>query len=479
MSISFTGLASGFDSAAYIDAIMAQEKLPLTRLETKKQVTAAYQNVFKSLNTKLATLKDAAISLSDLGSFQMSKASTSDATKLSVTAESTAIAGEYSVVVNNLAQKHVIASASYKETDDFDDANLPSSLNINGENVNIAGLNLSGKTMGEALNAIAAEINKTEGVVVQASVIQTSSGMKSLVLTAKEYGTGNSITVSDSDGSKDWGFTQAQAAADAEIVVNGLVINSSSNTVKDAIPGVTLTLSNAGSTTVKVEQDVDAVTSKVEAFVKAYNDIIKTIKENTPKSTENSDGSLSLTLQSDPMLRSLRNQLGDMMNAVFGDKNDPETKGFRLLSEIGLEVDKGVTSAALMTGTITFDKELFNEKMLENPKQVERMFSSVSTTDSDGNTTGIDGIGILFKKVMQEWTDSVDGTITSKIKGYDSEISYLNEQIQSMSDRLDMREASLKKKFVNLEVVMSQLNSQKDWITNQLTALTKSASSSN
>ncbi|EBK2060133.1 hypothetical protein AAL85_25450, partial [Salmonella enterica subsp. enterica serovar Typhi] len=197
----------------------------------------------------------------------------------------------------------------------------------NGENVNIAGLNLSGKTMGEALNAIAAEINKTEGVVVQASVIQTSSGMKSLVLTAKEYGTGNSITVSDSDGSKDWGFTQAQAAADAEIVVNGLVINSSSNTVKDAIPGVTLTLSNAGSTTVKVEQDVDAVTSKVEAFVKAYNDIIKTIKENTPKSTENSDGSLSLTLQSDPMLRSLRNQLGDMMNAVFGDKNDPETKG--------------------------------------------------------------------------------------------------------------------------------------------------------
>ncbi|SMF27005.1 flagellar hook-associated protein 2 [Paenibacillus barengoltzii] len=478
MSISFTGLASGFDSASYIDAIMAQEKLPLNRLETKKQITTAYQNVFKSLNTKLATLKDAAIALSDLGSFQMSKASTSDSTKLSATAESAAIAGEYSVVINNLAQKHVLASASYKESDPFDATALPTSLNINGKEVNITGLNLAGKTMGEALSAIAAEINKTEGVNVQASVIQTSSGMRSLVLTAKEYGTENSIVVKDSDDTKDWGFTQTQAALDAELVVNGLVITSSSNSVKDAIPGVTLTLSNTGAATVKVEQDADAITSKVEAFVKAYNDIINTIKDNTPKSTKNSDGSLSLTLQGDPMLRSLRNQLGDLMNTLFGDADDPKTAGFRLLSDIGLEVDKGVTSASLMTGTITFDKELFKEKMLQNPEEVERMFSSTATKDSDGNTTGIDGIGVLFKKVMQEWTDSVDGIITSKIKGYDSEISYLNEQIQNMSDRLDIKEASLKKKFVNLEVVMSQLNSQQDWISNQLTALTKSLSSS-
>lgn len=478
MSISFTGLASGFDSASYIDAIMAQEKLPLKRLETKKQITSAYQNVFKSLNTKLAALKDAAIALSDLGSFQMSKASTSDATKLSATADSTAIAGEYSVVINNLAQKHVLASASYKESDLFNDADLPTSLNINGKDINIAGLSLSGKTMGEALSAIAAEINKTEGVNVQASVIQTSSGMRSLVLTAKEYGTENSIVVTDSDDMKGWGFTQTQAALDAEIVVNGLVIKSSSNSVKDAIPGVNLTLSNTGATTVKVEQDADTITSKVEAFVKAYNDIINTIKENTPKSKKNSDGSLSLTLQGDPMLRSLRNQLGNLMNSVFGDTNDPNTAGFRLLSDIGLEVDKGVTSASLMTGTITFDKALFKEKLLQNSAEVERMFSSRATKDTDGNTTGIDGIGILFKNVIQEWTDSVDGIITSKIKGYDSEISYLNEQIQNMEDRLKIKEASLKKRFVNLEVVMSQLNKQKDWMSLQLNALTKSLSSS-
>ncbi|WP_059049972.1 flagellar filament capping protein FliD [Paenibacillus senegalimassiliensis] len=468
MSVSFSGLASGFDSASYIEAIMAQEKLPLTRLETKKEVTAAYQNVFKSINTKLATLRDAATSLADLDGFQKSKASTSDATKLSVVADSAALAGDYSVVINSLAQKQVVASASFNSEAKFSESGLPTELSINGESIDLSDLDLADKTVGEALNLIANKINKLEDGTVQASVIQTSTGQRSLVLTAKEYGEANQITFESGNA---WDFTEKQKAQDAHLVVNGMDIYSSTNTVKDAIPGATLTLSNTGVVTVKVEQDVDAITSKVEAFVNAYNDIINTIKNNTQKSTENSDGSLSLTLQGDPMLRSLRNQLGDMMQNLVGD-----TAGFKLFSDIGLEVDKGITSASLMTGTITFDKELFKQKMTENPALVEKMFSSTAVTNEDGTTEGINGIATLFKNSMKEWTDSVDGIITSKIKGYDSEISFLSEQIQSMNDRLTIKEAALKKKFVNLEVVMSQLNSQSDWISSQLSALTKSAS---
>ncbi|RCX19077.1 flagellar hook-associated protein 2 [Fontibacillus phaseoli] len=469
MSVSFSGLASGVNTTKYLEAIMAQEKLPLNRLEEKKEITKVYQNVFKSLNTKLLALKDAATALSDLGSFQMSKASTSDATKLTASAQSTAIAGEYSVVINSLAQKHVVASKSFDDSASYDSSGLPSQLSVNGETIDLSQLDLSGKTMGEALSVIAGKINSLEDAGVQAAVIQTSNGQKSLVLTSKDYGEANEIIF---DTSASWGFTEKQEAKDAHLKVNGLDIYSSTNTVKDAIPGVTLTLSNTGASTVKVEQDVDGITSKVEAFVKAYNDIINTIKENTPKSTENEDGSLSLTLQGDPMLRSLRIQLGDMMNNIVGD-----SKGFKLLSDIGLEVDKGITSASLMTGNITFDKAKFKEKMLENPELVEKMFKSATAVKDDGTTEGIDGIATIFKNSMKEWTDSVDGIVTSKIKGYDSEISFLNEQIQSMSDRLDLKEASLKRKFVNMEVVMTQLNSQKDWITNQLSVLTKSLSS--
>lgn len=483
MTISFTGLASGFDSASYIDAIMAQEKLPLKRLETKKQVTTAYQNVFKSLNTKLSTLKDAATALSDLDSFKAVKASSSDTTKLSATADSSAIAAEYSVVVKSLAQKHVVASSSFDASAEFKYANFSNTLKIgeytttdeNGDpvtadSIDLTKLQLEGKTVGEALNIIASHINSLTDGKVQASVIQTEDGKRSLVLTSKQSGAANKI---DYETTSNWLFSEKQEALDAKITVNGIEIVSSTNTIKDAIPGVTLTLSNKGLSTVNVSQDVDTITGKVEAFVKAYNDIINTIKENTQKSTKNSDGSLSLTLQGDSTMRSLRNQLADMMNAVVGD-----TKGFKLLSDIGLEVDKGVTSASLMTGTITFDKELFKQKLQQNPAEVEKMFTSEAVANEDNTVTGQDGIGTMFKKVMKAWTDSVEGIITSKIKGYDSEISYLTEQIQSMNDRLEIKEASLKTKFVNLEVVMSTLNSQSDWISSQLTALTKSTSSS-
>lgn len=462
MSISFTGLASGFNSADYIKAIMNKEKVPLNKLQTKKEITTAYQNVFKSINTKLTTLKDASIALSDLGSFQLSKATSSDTTKLNAVAESTAVTGDYSVVVNTLAQKQVVASKSFNATDIYSTSSsnaFPSSLNIGGVSVDISGLDLNGKKMSEVLNAIATKINGTNGIKAQASVIQTSNGQNALVLTAKDYGKANEFTF---DSSSTWGFVTKQAADDASLVINGIAVTSTTNTVKDAIPGVTLTLANTGSSTVKVEQDVDGIASKVDTFVKAYNDIINTIKDNTQKSTTNKDGSLSLTLQGDPMLRSLRSQMGDMVNKIVGD-----TPGFKLLSDIGLEVDKGITSASLMTGNITFDKTKFKEKMQENPARVEKMFSG---------TAGIDGIATLFKNSAKEWTDSVDGAITSKIKGYDSEISFLTEQIQSMSDRLDLREASLKQKYVNLEVVMSKLNNQKDWITNQVSALTKSLS---
>ncbi|MNI92678.1 flagellar capping protein [compost metagenome] len=84
-------------------------------------------------------------------------------------------------------------------------------------------------------------------------------------------------------------------------------------------------------------------------------------------------------------------------------------------------------------------------------------------------------MGDLFKNNLKSWNNSVDGLITSKIKGYDAEITYLSESIQNMSDRLDQREESLKKQYTNLEVVMSSLNNQKSYVSSILASFTKSS----
>ena len=60
-----------------------------------------------------------------------------------------------------------------------------------------------------------------------------------------------------------------------------------------------------------------------------------------------------------------------------------------MLSQIGLEIDKGATTAATMTGKITFDKELFKAKMTENPAAVEELFR------------GDNGLGTLAKERLK------------------------------------------------------------------------------
>lgn len=467
MGVSISGLSgSGLDTSALITAIMNQEKVPLNKLETKKAVTTAYKDFFTALNTKMVTLKDSATTLSDLSSYKKYAATSSDATKLSASVGDVATSGEYSVNVKFLAQKQVVSSKSYNISDKYTGNELPTELTINGKVFETSKLGLSSEaTVGDALTALSKEINKFEDAGVQASVIQTESGKMSLVLTANKAGVANGVATDFISSNSSWVFAENQKAQDAEITVNGVTIKSSTNTVEDGIPGVKLTLTGTGSSTVKVNQDIDGLATKIQTFVTAYNDIITTIRDNTKKSTTNSDGTLSLTLMGDSLLRDLQSQFNSMMNQIVGD-----TQGYKLLSDIGLEVDKGVTSASLMTGKITFDSALFKEKMKANPEAVQKMLSGTSTS---GTVSA--GMATMFKNNLQEWTNSVDGFITSKIKGYNSDISFLSEQITNMSNRLDMKQAALNKKYANMEVVLSSLNSQSDYVSNILKSLTNSS----
>lgn len=468
MGIGISGLASGFNSTEYIEAVIKQESVPLTNLQNKVDVTKAYRDFFNAIKTKLNTLKDAAQALGDVGSFQAYASTSSNSTVLSATAGESAIAGDYVVEVTDLAKPKVSSIKTFTSGATFAETGT---LKINGKSTLSINLADYSGTVDEALEAIAKKINSDSEVGVKASVIQTNtSGERKLVLTSTEPGEDNGFTIDAPNAS--WGLTSIQTASNAKIKVNGLDIVGSTNSLQNVIPGVTLSLTSTGTSTVKVSQDTSAIATKVETFVKAYNDVVTTIRNNTKKSDKNSDGSLSLTLMGDPMLRDLQSQLSSWMGTKVGN----DSSAFQLFSQIGLEIDKGVTSSSLMTGTITFDKDLFTKKLKENPTAVENMFkgNTITSKAADGTDTTI-SFAQMFTNNLKKWTDSVDGLVTTKIKGYESEIAYVNEQITNMKARIAKREESLKRQYTNLEVVMSQLNSQKDWISSQFAALTKSS----
>lgn len=409
--------------------------------------------------------------MSDLSTYNAFSATSSNASTLSTsTVGDKSSAGSYSVTVANLAQKHVVASKGIDVSTTFAASGLPTTFAIKGQSIDLTSIGIkSDTTMGDALSLISNAINGLTGTGVKASVIQTESGKKSLVLTASDFGTANKVDIAQLDSN--WAFVEKQEAMDAKITVNGIDIISSTNTVEDAIEGVKLTLTGVGSSTVEVGQDVSGITKKIETFVSAYNDIVKTIRDNTKASTKNSDGSLSLTLMGDSLLRDMQTQLGGWMQQVIGS-TDPnrDIKLPNILSDIGIEIDKGVTSASLMTGNITFDSTLFKEKMLANPEAVKKLLTG-SSSGSIGNV----GMADLFKDNLKVWTDSVDGLITMKIKGYSSDITFLSEQITGMSNRLDMKKAALERKYANMEVMLSGLKSQSDYVSNILKSITGSS----
>lgn len=467
MGISLTGLASGLDTADIINKLMNIERIPYNNLESKKTNATNTKNIFNNINLKLKTLRDAATNLSDLDSFNLSGAVSSDATKLSAAVGENALNGNYSVEIIQLAKQQVNATGSFQVKEANGDAKLFSnsdllaaqSIEIGGTGLDLDNVELVGKTFDEALVEISKQINKQFGEDVQASLVQTAEGMKSLVVTAKESG-----KTIDMEGTGAFALQSKVTAQLAKVKVNGIEVESSSNSVKDAIPGVTLNLL-AENTTVNVEvkQDVDKIAARVETFVNAYNDVVNLIRENTKKLTneKNADGSYKnfrTNLQGDSLLRDLQRELYDIVSSVKGaSENDG-------LFMIGLEIDKGVTSAALMTGKLNFDKAVFKEKLTADPSMVEQLFK------------GDQGLGSLAKDRLNDWTKA-NGLLASRMEGYDTEIKFINDQMESMNQRLIIKEEALKKQYVQLEVALSQLNTQKEWMAGQLNALTASSKS--
>lgn len=475
MGVSIPGLASGLQTDTLIAKLMSVEKIPYNNLQVKKTNIDNNKSVFNNINLKLKTLRDAATSLSDLDSFKINGGASSDPSKVAVTVGDNAISGNYTIEVTKLAKSHVVAMNSISVLgSDGKDASFDfekykdNVINVNGKEIKVSDLKLDGKTTSEALAEIASAINKSDAGV-QASVIQTEPGKKSLVLTAKESGEDHKITTSVS-GAGAALFTidnnAGQSAQNAELSINGVKITSSSNTIKDAVPGMTFQLlAEQSKVNVEVKQDADKIASKIDEFVKAYNEIIDIIKENTKKITneKDSDGNyknFKTNLQGDSLLKDLQNELYGIVSGV-GAKNNGE--GFQLLSQIGIEIDKGATTAATMTGKITFDKELFKEKMTENPAAVEELFR------------GDNGLGTLAKERLKDWT-SVNGLIKMKMDGFESEINFINDQMESMNARLILKEEALNKKYTAMEVALAKLQKEQNWMASQLNSLTKSKS---
>jgi len=226
---------------------------------------------------------------------------------------------------------------------------------------------------------------------------------------------------------------QSEAAVDAELVVDGLTVNRSSNSIDDLITGVTLSLVETSSSeeTLTIALDDSAVTDALNDFVSAYNGVMGMVSS---LSVVVDDQAVLLT--GDATARSLRTTLKSAVITDFEGQS---------LAALGLSHDRD--------GTLTLDTSILSERMEE---------------DRDGV---IDTLSALAEWLEESLEDYLETIIPARTDGLNAAIDRIDESIESLEERLALREESLVKKFSLLEQTLGQLQQQGDFLTQQLSAL--------
>ena len=281
MALSSPGIGSNLDVNSIVSQLMTVEQRPLTLLNRKEAGLQGKLSVLGSLKGAVAGLQSAMQGLKSIARFQGYSANVGDSSVLSASANTNATSGSHNITVANLAQQQILAAAGVIS----DTAALGAgtiSLRVGSGATTSITIDASNNTLRGVRDAI-----NSSGADVTASIVNDGAASPwRLVLTAKSTGAANTIAITNTLAPGEFktaldNRSETQAALSAVLTVDGIAVTSATNTVSDAVAGVTLNLSKAGASTVTVARNTASAQSAVQAFVKAYNDVNKTLGEMT------------------------------------------------------------------------------------------------------------------------------------------------------------------------------------------------------
>jgi flagellar hook-associated protein 2 len=319
--ITSTGIGSGLDISAIVSSLTTAFGAAQTSQLTNQQNTLDSEvSAYGTFTAALDTLQLSLPALEDPSQLAAFAATVSDPTIASATTNSDAVAGTYSLQVDNLATVATATSAALSSTAPIGTGTLTIGVGSASTAITIDSTN-------DTLAGIAAAINSTPNVGVSASVIATTGGSR-LVLTGTNTGAANQITVTPSGG--DGGLASLALttvpAQDANYEINGFPASSASNVVANAISGVTLNLQKASAaatpTTLTISPDTSSAQKAIDGFVTAVNGVLSSMQTLTSydPSTQQA-GPLNGNATLEAFQNQLQSILGTFTNAGGGVKS--------------------------------------------------------------------------------------------------------------------------------------------------------------
>jgi flagellar hook-associated protein 2 len=439
--IQMSGLVSGLDTASIIDQLMTIQKVPRQKITLDQDATTKRQSLLQDVSAKLTTLKYANDDLkSALTWLDTQTTESADTSKFTVTRTGGAAPGGYDVQVNQLAsaERQTYAYSAPAADGTLDIANADGTARVS---VNVKA--------GASLDDIVSSINSSSKGGLYAVNVNGS-----LVLSSKTTGDSSGFSVSGNGvGSQ----TDRVAGVNAKVTINGTAYERQTNTITDALPGVSITLKGktngtdtVGLTVGSPGPDKDKIVDKLKAFVTAYNDVVSVTRAdltdkpviNASKTEDIQKGTLFGDSGLSTMLSQFRSTLSNAVSGLSGN--------YKSMSDIGIST--GSASATInqdsLDGKLTLDETKLRAAIDADPQAVKTLM---------GGVTGTNGFSQSFAGILRNYQGS-GGLIQSRISSATSELSDLASKLTSFDARMDAKQALLQKQFTAMETALSASN---------------------
>lgn len=469
------GAAGGsvINVSALVSELVSATQTPQQNLINSQQQAVTTQiSALGTLKSALSTFQSSLTALATPSAFASVYANTNSSSAFAATAGAGATPGNYSVSVTQLASAQQLLSSNFTagSAATIGTGTLQVSLGSSSFNVNVTSSN-------ETLSGIAAAINSAEGNPgVTATVVQGTDGAH-LLLASSQTGAANTITVSETDsgsalsaltydgsaGNTNYGVQSK--ALDAQYSIAGVPASSSSNTVADALPGVTLTLSGLTTTTtgtgtsatttdtpatLTVTSNTSQIESNVNSFVSAYNTLIQSFQ--SLGGFDSASGKAG-PLMGNGLLTSVESQV---KSAMFGIVNSGSST-YNSLASIG------ITSNA--DGTISANTATLASALSTNFTAVSNLFSGTGGVASTINTQITNNL-------------SSTGAISQDSDSLQKQSTALDKKTTDLTAQMTALSASLTQQYSALNTLLSSLQTTSAYLTQAFAALPSNQSSS-
>jgi flagellar hook-associated protein 2 len=451
-----SGIASGIDTASIVDNLVKLESAPITRLQKQQAALTSQVSAIGSIISALSSLRSSATSLGSSGVMAASIASSN--TAFTTTAGSAAQAGRYSVQVDQLA------TAAKWRSNAFTSGQAAASggtitLKVNGTTYDPIKV-----TAGESLADVAYSLRNltVNGAAaappISATILAGKDGSY-LSVTSKDTGfsTASGGTAADalavsfaadgSGGGTDLSFGKVADAQNALFSVDGLAFQRQSNTVTDAIPGLTLNLAKGAATPggtgtpedLVVTTDTTGTQANLQKFVDAYNGVMSLLQAQL---NVNKDTDRASTLAGDAAVRSLQ---GSLQKVLVTQTTAAGT--VRSLADLGVKTAKD--------GSLTIDGAVLTAAIGRDPGAVNDLFSASTT-----------GVTALVQGLVDNQTRVGSGVLTMDQQGLNARIDAITTQTATLQLRIDAYRTNLVSQFTAMESTISNLKTSGSFLTN-------------